>query len=166
LSAGFTIRPATPADVELVHRLIWELADYERSPESAQADLELLREHLFGERRYIEAAIAELDDGRVAGFMVWFHNYSTWEGKPGIYLEDLFVRPEYRGSGIGRALLEKLASIAVERNCSRLEWAVLKWNQPAIGFYKRLGAKAMDEWTTMRVDGEALVRLGAAGTRV
>ena len=158
----FRLRPATPADVPVIHRLIFELADYERSPESARADPDLLAEHLFGERRYIEAMIAELEDGRAAGFAVWFHNYSTWEGRPGLYLEDLFVRPEYRGAGIGKALLVRLAEIAVERGCSRMEWAVLDWNEPALGFYRRLGAQAMDEWLTMRLSGEQLKALAAS----
>jgi GNAT superfamily N-acetyltransferase len=102
-------------------------------------------------------------DGAAQGFALFFHNFSTFEGKPGVYLEDLFVQPEARGSGLGKALLARLAAIAVERDCARLEWSVLDWNEPAIGFYKKLGARLMDEWTVMRVDGAALVQLGAEG---
>ncbi|MFN5902365.1 MAG: GNAT family N-acetyltransferase, partial [Novosphingobium sp.] len=115
---------------------------------------------LFGARPYAEVVIGELG-GAPQGFALFFHNFSTFEGKPGIYLEDLFVRPEARGSGLGKALLSHLAMLAVERDCARLEWSVLDWNAPAIGFYKKLGARLMDEWTVMRVDGAALARLGA-----
>ncbi|MFN3459151.1 MAG: GNAT family N-acetyltransferase, partial [Novosphingobium sp.] len=121
---------------------------------------------LFGPRPYAEVVIGELN-GAPQGFALFFHNFSTFEGKPGIYLEDLFVKPEARGSGLGKALLSHLAALAVERDCARLEWSVLDWNAPAIGFYKSLGAKFMDEWTVMRVDGAALTQLGAgAGNSV
>ncbi len=124
----------------------------------------MLEAKLFGPRPYAEVVIGEID-GVALGFALFFHNFSTFEGRPGIYLEDLFVRPEARGSGLGKALLAHLARLAVERDCARLEWSVLDWNSPAIGFYQALGARAMDEWTVMRMDGEALARLGAnAGT--
>ena len=158
--ADLTIRPATPADVPLIRRFIRDLAEYERLLHEAQATEEALREHLFGPRPYCEVIIAEDADGP-AGFALFFHNYSTFMAKPGIYLEDLFVRPERRGAGIGRALLAELARLAVERGCGRLEWSVLDWNEPAIGFYKRLGARLMDEWTTCRIDGAALTQLAA-----
>ena len=123
-------------------------------------DAELLRKGLFGERPYAEVLIAEAD-GKAAGFALYFHNFSTFLGRPGIYLEDLFVRPEHRGKGYGRALLKRLAEIAVERDCGRMEWAVLDWNEPAIGFYKKLGAQPMDAWTIFRVTGDALRQLAA-----
>ncbi len=122
----------------------------------------MLHSKLFGPRPYAEVVIGELE-GAPQGFALFFHNFSTFEGKPGIYLEDLFVRPEARGSGLGKALLAHLAALAVERDCARLEWSVLDWNEPAIGFYKKLGARLMDEWTVMRLDGPALQQLGAAG---
>ncbi len=121
-------------------------------------DAELLRASLFGERPYAEVIIAE-EDGGAAGFALFFHNFSTFLGRPGIYLEDLFVRPEHRGKGHGKALLKRLAEIAVERGCGRLEWAVLDWNEPAIGFYKKLGAQPNDEWTVYRLTGEPLRNL-------
>jgi GNAT superfamily N-acetyltransferase len=121
-------------------------------------DARLLRKNLFGDRPYAEVLIAEVD-GEPAGFALFFHNFSTFVGRPGIYLEDLFVKPEHRGTGLGRALLKRLAEIAVERECGRLEWAVLDWNEPAIGFYKKLGARPNDEWTVFRLAGEALQEL-------
>lgn len=160
--ATITIRPATPDDLPLIAALIRGLAEYERLIEECFADEASLREHLFGPRPYAEVIVAEDADGP-AGFALFFHNYSTFRCKPGIYLEDLFVRPEKRGLGIGRRLLTGLAELAVERDCARLEWSVLDWNTPAIGFYKRLGAHLKDEWTTCRVDGEALRAL--AGMR-
>lgn len=155
-----SIRPATPADLPLIAALIRDLADYERLSHAVVFDTAVLGQKLFGERPYAEVIIGELD-GKPQGFALFFHNFSTFEGRPGIYLEDLFVRPEARGSGLGKALLAHLAGLAVERDCARLEWSVLDWNEPAIGFYKSLGAQMMDEWTVMRVDGTALNRLGA-----
>lgn len=156
------IRPATPADLSLIARLIRDLAEYEKLAHEVRFDEAVLGEKLFGARPYAEVVIGEID-GVAMGFALFFHNFSTFEGRPGIYLEDLFVRPEARGSGLGKALLSHLAMLAVERDCARLEWSVLDWNAPAIGFYQALGARAMDDWTVMRVDGEALARLGANG---
>ena len=150
------LRPAAEADLDTIIELIHALAEYEREPEAVRLDREMLRGHLFGPRPYAEVMLAETDAGQSAGFTLFFHNFSTWEGRPGIYLEDLFVRPEFRGHGYGKALLSELARIAVERGCARLEWAVLDWNEPSIQFYRALGARPMDEWTTYRVDGEAL----------
>lgn len=155
-----TIRPATADDVPLIARLIRALAEYEKLAHEVRFDEAVLREKLFGPRPFAEVIIGEVD-GVAQGFALFFHNFSTFEGKPGIYLEDLFVRPEARGSGLGKALLSHLAALAVERDCARLEWSVLDWNEPAIGFYKSLGARFMDEWTVMRVDRSALVQLGA-----
>jgi len=155
------IRPATPADVPLILALIRELAAYEREPHAVLAtEADLLRDG-FGARPYFECLIAE-EDGQPAGFALYFFNYSTWRGRPGIHLEDLFVRPPFRGRGIGKALLTRVAAVAVERQCGRLQWDVLDWNQPAIDFYHRLGAKFLDEWRIMRVSDEALTNLAAA----
>ena len=153
-----TIRPATPDDIPLIAALIRELAAYEKLAHEAVATEDTLRATLFGEKPGAEVAIAELD-GTPAGFALFFPNFSTFLGQPGIYLEDLFVRPEFRARGVGRALLVHLAGLAVERGCGRLEWAVLDWNAPAIGFYKKLGAEPMREWTTFRLAGDALARL-------
>ncbi|MGE0601147.1 MAG: N-acetyltransferase family protein [Dehalococcoidia bacterium] len=153
------LRAATEDDLETIIELIHALAEYEREPDAVQLEPKLLREYLFGSRRYAEVILAESDDGTSAGFALFFHNFSTWEGKPGIWLEDLFVRPELRGHGYGRALLAELARLAVERGCARLEWSVLDWNEPSIGFYKSLGAEPMDEWTTYRLSGAALRQL-------
>lgn len=150
------LRPATEADLDLVIELIHALADYEREPEAVTLDREELRRHLFGPRPFAEVIIAEDGTGTAAGFALFFHNFSTWLGKPGIWLEDLFVRPEHRGHGYGKALLVELGRIAVERGCGRLEWSVLDWNEPSIAFYRSLGAVAMDEWTTYRLSGQAL----------
>ena len=150
-----SIDPATPADVPLLLSLIRELADYERLLHKARARPEALQRHLFGPRPYAEAVVARAAAEPV-GFALWFHNYSTFEGRPGLYLEDLFVRPAHRGLGYGEALLRHLARLAVERDCARVEWAVLDWNEPAIRFYRKLGAVAMDDWTVQRVSGEAL----------
>ena len=155
------IRPASPADLPLIAQLIRDLAEYERLADEVRFDEAVLGQKLFGPRPYAEVLIGELD-GTPQGFALFFHNFSTFEGRPGIYLEDLFVRLEARGSGLGKALLAELAELAVERDCARLEWSVLDWNEPAIGFYRKLGARLMDEWTVMRVDGENLSQLGAA----
>jgi GNAT superfamily N-acetyltransferase len=154
----FSIRPAREADVPVVLQLIKALAEYERDPDAAVATPELIREALFGERPAAEAVIGWEGDQPV-GFALWFHNFSTWLGRKGLYLEDLFVLPEKRGKGYGKALLLHLAGIARERGCGRMEWAVLDWNTPAIEFYKALGAKPMEEWTTFRVTREALEKM-------
>ena len=154
-----TIRPATPADLSLIADLIRALAAYEKLAHEVRFDPAVLGEKLFGARPYAEVLIGEID-GTAQGFALFFHNFSTFEGKPGIYLEDLFVRPEARGSGLGKALLAQLAALAVERDCARLEWSVLDWNTPAIGFYQALGARLMDDWTVMRLDGQRLVDMG------
>ncbi len=152
------IRPATRADVPTIVSLIRALAVYERLPHEVELDDAALAEHLFGPRPYAECLMAE-DAGAVVGFALFFHNYSTFGGKPGLYLEDLFVIPEARGRGHGKALFVELAKLATARNCGRLEWAVLDWNEPAIGFYQKLGAVAKDEWTTYRLTGDALTEL-------
>lgn len=157
---SISIRPATPADLPLIGAFIRELAEYEKLAHEVRFDKAVLGAKLFGPRPYAEVVIGEVD-GAAQGFALFFHNFSTFEGRPGIYLEDLFVRPAARGAGLGKALLAHLAALAIERDCARLEWWVLDWNEPAIGFYKALGARPMDEWTVMRVDGEALARLGA-----
>lgn len=152
------IRSATPADLPLIAGLIRDLAEYEKLAHEVRFDEATLGEKLFGPRPYAEVVIGELD-GTPQGFALFFHNFSTFEGRPGIYLEDLFVRPAARGSGLGKALLAHLAQLCTTRDCARLEWSVLDWNEPSIGFYKSLGARMMDEWTVMRVDGDALIRL-------
>jgi GNAT superfamily N-acetyltransferase len=152
------IRCATPDDVPAIARLICALAEYEKLTHEVVLSEPALREHLFGPRPYAEVWLVE-HEAAVVGFMLFFMNYSTFLAKPGIYLEDVFVLPEYRGHGYGKALLKELGRLAVERNCGRIEWAVLDWNEPAIGFYKSLGAKPMDEWTTMRLTGDAIGRL-------
>jgi GNAT superfamily N-acetyltransferase len=153
------IRAATPDDVPIIGQLIRELAEYERSPGEVVHKIADLHEHLFGARRHAEVLIAE-EDGAVAGFALFFHNFSTWLARPGIYLEDLFVRPEHRRKGHGRALLRELARIAVERGCGRMEWAVLNWNTSAIQFYRSLGATPLGDWTIFRVADQALNKLG------
>jgi GNAT superfamily N-acetyltransferase len=153
-----TIRHATADDLPLIAQFIRDLAAYEKLAHEVRFDEAVLGDRLFGARPYAEVLIGEID-GAPQGFALFFHNFSTFEGKPGVYLEDLFVRPEARGSGLGKALLSALAQIAVERDCPRLEWWVLDWNEPAIQFYKSLSAKAMDEWTVFRVDGDALTAL-------
>lgn len=157
-----SIRPASATDISLIAQFIRDLAEYERLAHEVRFDEAVLEAKLFGTRPYAEVLIGEID-GSPQGFALFFHNFSTFEGKPGVYLEDLFVRPEARGAGLGKALLKKLAAIAVERDCARLEWSVLDWNEPAIQFYMVLGAKPMDEWTIYRVDGTALAKLAALG---
>ncbi len=154
------IRLATEADVPLILHFIKELAEYERLSHEVVAAEEALRNSLFGERRVAEVVLGYVGDDP-ASFALFFHNFSTFLGKPGIYLEDLYVRPEFRGAGIGRAMLVYLANLAKERGCARLEWWVLDWNDPAIRFYKTLGAVPMDDWTVYRVAGEALDELAA-----
>lgn len=152
------IRVATENDAEAIHKLIRGLAEYEREPHAVEVTPEILRAQMASARPPFECLLAECD-GQQAGFALYFQNYSTWKGKPGMYLEDLFVRPEFRGHGLGKALLVRLAQVCVERGYGRFEWAVLDWNEPAIGFYKKLGAVPMNEWTTMRLTGDALVKL-------
>ena len=153
-----SIRPATPADIPVIRALIVELAVYEREPDAVKASQADLHVALFGDRPLAEAVLAERD-GEIVGLALFFTNFSTWAGRGGLYLEDLFVRPDARGLGLGKALLVHLAGIAVTRGYGRFEWSVLDWNTPAIEFYRALGAKAQDEWTVMRVEGDALVRL-------
>ena len=157
---SLSIRPATPADISLIDQFIRDLAEYEKLAHEVRFDEAVMAQKLFGPRTFAEVLIGEID-GTPQGFALFFHNFSTFEGRPGIYLEDLFVRPDARGSGLGKALLGKLAALAVERDCARLEWSVLDWNTPAIDFYKALGARPMDEWTVYRVDGDALTGLAA-----
>jgi len=157
-----SIRSARAEDIPLIAQFIRDLAEYERLAHEVRFDEAVLQAKLFGPRPYAEVLIGEID-GEPQGFALFFHNFSTFEGKPGIYLEDLFVRPEARGSGLGKALLKRLAALAVERDCARLEWSVLDWNEPSIQFYLGLGTKAMDEWTIYRVDGGALGELAKGG---
>lgn len=154
------IVPATRNDLSLILGLIKELAEYERLAHDVVATEDVLSETLFGERPYAEVVLAYYDDEPV-GYALYFHSYSTFLGRPGLYLEDLFVRPAVRGKGIGKALLAFVAHVASERTCGRLEWSVLDWNEPAIGFYKSLGAKPMDAWTVYRMEGDALARLAS-----
>ena len=158
---ALSIRPATREDVGALLDFIRALAVYEREPNAVKAtEADLLRDG-FGEQPYFSCLIAE-QNGVPAGFAFYFFDYSTWLGRPGIYLEDLFVHPEFRGLGIGKALLQRVAAIAVEKGCARLKWQVLDWNTPAIDFYKALGAEFMDEWRNVRVSGEVLRRLARA----
>ncbi len=152
------VRNAVPSDVPLIRELIEGLADYERLRHRCVATDALLDRYLFGPRPFAEVVIAEVD-GVAAGFALFFHNFSTFLARPGIYLEDLYVRPSHRQHGVGKALLRHLAALAVERDCARLEWSVLDWNVDAIGFYVGLGARAQDDWTVYRVTGDALTRL-------
>jgi GNAT superfamily N-acetyltransferase len=154
----FEIKPATVNDVPVILSFIKKLAEYEKMAHEVRATEEGLRQTLFGERRYAEVVIGYYR-GEPVGFALFFHNYSTFLGKPGIYLEDLFVDERRRGKGFGKALLVHLARLAKERDCGRLEWSVLDWNEPSINFYKSLGATPMDDWTVFRVAGEALGRL-------
>jgi GNAT superfamily N-acetyltransferase len=158
-----SIRPATPDDVPEILAMIRELAEYERALHEVDATEEHLRRTLFAEPPAVFAHVAETSDGRIAAMAVWFLNYSTWLGSHNVYLEDLYVRPEHRGSGLGRRLLQTLAAICVERGYDRLEWWVLDWNETARGFYSSLGAEALTEWVPYRVSGEALARLAHDG---
>lgn len=154
----FEIRPAHVNDAPIILQLIRDLADYERAPDEVVATEEQLVDVLFGERRVAEVLLA-FEKESPAGFAVYFYNFSTWLGRPGLYLEDLFVRPEQRRKGYGRALLVELAKIARDRGCGRMEWAVLDWNEPAIKFYRALGAKPMDEWTVFRLTRDEIAGL-------
>ncbi|MET3724419.1 GNAT family N-acetyltransferase [Sphingomonas trueperi] len=153
------IRFATPADVPQILGFVRELAEFEREPDAVVATEPMLEAALFGPRPAAEAVIAETEDGVPLGFALFFQNFSTWTGLPGMYLEDLYVTPAARGAGVGKALLRHLADIAVTRGYARFEWSVLDWNQPAIDFYRAMGAVGMDEWTVQRVTGDALAKL-------
>jgi GNAT superfamily N-acetyltransferase len=161
MSKTVTIRRAEAHEVPLILAFIRDLAEYEKLSHEVVATEGSLRETLFGPRQHAEVVFACLEDEPV-GFALFFHNYSTFLGQPGIFLEDLFVRPPARGHGVGKQLLQWLARTAIERNCGRLEWNVLNWNEPAIGFYTRLGARPMDEWTTFRLTGRELQALASA----
>ncbi|MDX2097541.1 MAG: GNAT family N-acetyltransferase [Leptolyngbyaceae cyanobacterium bins.59] len=152
------LRSATIADVPTIFSLVQALADYEKLSHEVTGTEALLKEHLFGDRPYVEAVLAEWK-GQPVGFALFFYNYSTFLTKPGIYLEDLFVLPDYRSKGIGKALITHVATLAVERGCGRLEWSVLDWNEPAIGFYRRMGADILPDWRICRVTGDALINL-------
>ncbi len=154
------IRAARAEDLPAIGRLIRGLAEYEKLSDAVEFDESELGRHLFGAPRYAEVLLAE-EEGQSVGFALFFHNYSTFLGKPGIYLEDIFVKPECRGRGHGKALLAAIARLAVERGCGRVEWSVLDWNAPSIGFYRRLGARQLDDWLPFRLDGSALERVGA-----
>ncbi len=152
------LRPATPEDVPQILTFIRELAEYERAPEKAVATPADLSRYVFGERPLAFVVMAEWA-GEPAGFALWFYNFSTWEGRPALYLEDLFVRPSFRGRGIGKALLKHLAAVALANGCTRYVWQVLDWNTPSLDFYQAMGARVLREWLTCRVEGEALRRL-------
>jgi len=159
--APIDIVSAQPADVPVILSLIRELAEFERLLDQVTATEAAIHESLFGSQPRAEVLVARVA-GEVAGFALFFHNYSTFRGKPGLYLEDLFVRPRFRGTGCGQLLLRRLAALALQRGCARMEWAVLNWNQRAIDFYRKLGAVPLDEWAVYRLSDEALVRLGSA----
>ena len=158
IASELIVRSATPTDVPILFQLIQALAKYENLSAAVTGNVGALQEHLFGSRPYVEAIIAEYA-GKTAGFALFLHNYSTFLTQPGIYLEDLFVLPEYRRQGAGKAILSYLAGLAVERGCGRLEWSVLDWNEPAIAFYRRMGAAILEDWRICRVTGEALNQL-------
>ena len=159
----FEIRPANESDLPVILELIRDLAEYERDPNAVVATEAGLRDVFFGAKPAAEVLLA-LEDAKAIGFAVFFQNFSTWLGRPGLYLEDLFVRPSDRGKGYGRALLERLAQIAYERGCGRMEWAVLDWNEPAIQFYKKLGAQPMHDWTVFRLTRDEIARLARASS--
>jgi diamine N-acetyltransferase len=153
-----TLRPAVPTDAALILEYIRELAEFEREPQAAVATEADIRRYAFSDSPLVKVTMAEWD-GRPAGFALWFLNFSTWEGKPGIYLEDLFVRPAFRRNGIGTSLLKHLAALAVEEGWTRFVWQVLDWNTPALEFYEAHGARVMRSWITCRVEGDAIKRL-------
>jgi diamine N-acetyltransferase len=158
-----TIRPATPDDAPALVQLILELAEYEKLLDAARPDADALRRHLAPDAQpRCDALLAKTDDGTPVGFALFFHNYSTFLTNFGLYLEDLYVRPAYRGQGLGFALLQRVAQIAAERGCQRMDWAVLDWNTPAIDFYEQLGAEPLDDWTTMRLDRTAIESVATA----
>ena len=156
------IRLAQPSDVEDIHRLIYELAVYEKAPEEMVATIDQINTSLFDADPVAYCHVAEVD-GKIVGIALWFLNYSTWLGKAGIYLEDLFVQPEYRGHGIGKGFMQTLAALCVERGYERFQWWVLDWNKPSIDFYHALGAVPMDEWTVFRLSGDALKKFASEG---
>jgi GNAT superfamily N-acetyltransferase len=156
------IRLAKPDEVNEIHRLIYELAVYEKAPEQMVATIDQINGSLFSDKPVAFCHVAEVD-GKIVGIALWFLNYSTWLGKPGIYLEDLFVQPEYRGHGIGKGFMKTLAQLCIERGYERFQWWVLDWNEPSIDFYKSLGAVAMDEWTVFRLSGGALKKFANEG---
>jgi GNAT superfamily N-acetyltransferase len=158
MSSELILRPAEPGDEQTLFDLILALAEYEKLSHAVIGSADALKEHLFGSKTYIEAILAEYA-GRAVGFALFFHNYSTFLTKPGIYLEDLFVLPEYRRKGIGKAIFSYLARLAVSRDCGRLEWSVLDWNEPAIAFYQRMGASVLPDWRICRVTGDSLTQL-------
>lgn len=164
MTAKFQIRSATNDDVPLILQFIKELAEYEKLAHEVTATENLIRENLFGKRRTAEVLLA-FEGDEPAGFALFFHNFSTFVGKPGIYLEDLFVRPRFRGRGYGKALMLCLARMAQERDCGRFEWSALNWNTPAIDFYRRLGAKPMSEWTIFRLSAKEIGALGAGAAQ-
>jgi GNAT superfamily N-acetyltransferase len=164
-STAYSIRPARPDDAELLVSLVRELAVYEKLEQYARATPDDFRRYLFGPRPAAEAVVAEAGN-EPAGFALWYHTFSTFRGCPGIYLEDIFVRPAYRGRGIGKALLATVAAEAVELGQTKLEWSVLNWNEPAMGFYRSLGAWPMDDWMVYRIDGDGLKRLAAMANGV
>lgn len=161
MSSELTLRPAELADVSVLFQLIQTLAEYEKLSHAVTGNVDALKEHLFGSRPCIEAIVAE-HAGQSVGFALFFTNYSTFLTQPGIYLEDLFVLPEYRRQGIGKAILSYLAQLAVERGCGRLEWSVLDWNEPAIAFYRRMGASILEDWRICRVTSDSLTQLASA----
>ena len=154
------IRFAKPEDLEAIHHLIYELAVYEKAPDEAKATVDAIRTSLFSEKPVAYCHVAEVD-GKVVGIAIWFLNYSTWLGKPGIYLEDLFVLPEFRKQGLGKEFMKVLAKLCVENGYERFQWWVLDWNAPSIDFYKSIGAVAMDEWTVFRLSGDDLKKFAA-----
>ncbi len=160
LSLDFCLRSPTPDDVPAIFALIQALAEYENLSHAVTGTIEALKLDLFSDRPKIEAVVAEVDT-QIVGFALFFQNYSTFLTKSGIYLEDIFVLPEYRGAGIGKALLKYLANLAIDRGCGRLEWSVLDWNQPAISFYEAIGAKILPDWRICRLTGEDLIKMGS-----
>lgn len=157
------IREAKVEDIQVIYELIVELAIYEKEPDAVVASVEDIKENLFGTNPVAYCHVAEVD-GQVVGIAIWFLNYSTWLGKAGLYLEDLFVKPEFRGSGLGLSLMKTLAQVCVDRGYERFQWWVLDWNEPSINFYKSIGAEAMDEWTVYRLSGSALKSFAASST--
>lgn len=160
-TTDFVVRPATPDDCETLLALITGLAEYEKLAHLVEATPEKLRETLFGARPHAEAVLVEVPGAQAVGFALFFHNFSTFLAKPGLYLEDLYVDPAWRGHGLGKMLLKHLAALAVARGCGRFEWSVLDWNTPSIDFYRAMGADVMPDWRICRVTGDALVKLGA-----
>ncbi len=162
-TSPFTLRPATPADCDAIAALIYELAVYEKLESLAKASGDDLRRNMFGPRPFAEAIVAEVS-GKIVGFALFFHTFSTFRGQPGLWLEDIYVQPAHRGAGIGKGLLAQIAALAIERKCGRVEWMVLDWNAPSIAFYRSLGAGPMDDWTTYRLTDGPLERLASIAT--